>query len=220
MPSITNLEEQILILYRQNKKNREIARELKIHHNTVRYWLNKNNLKAHYFGLPIDMVSEDTARCRKCLEIKSLNEFQYGRKGREYEYRFSYCNLCRSKQIRSNLNSDIIKFLNNHYNYTKRRAKKNNILFDITKFQYIEQYHSQNGLCFYTDEKMICQFGNGKHRNSLSIDRIVPPKGYVSGNFVFCSNKINTCKNDLILDEIKKWMPDWYQRIMDYLEDK
>lgn len=70
---------------------------------------------------------------------------------------------------------------------------------------------------FFTDEKMVCKLGNGKHKNSLSIDKVVPNKGYVLGNFVFASNKINTCKNDLTLDEIKMWMPGWYLRIESFL---
>lgn len=37
---------------------------------------------------------------------------------------------------------------------------------------------------------------------------------YVSGNVVFCINKVNTCKNDLSLEEIEKWMPSWYERII------
>lgn len=214
---LNNLESKILELYHQGKKNRVIARELSIHHNTVRYWLNKNNLKANYFGQPIEMVNENHARCSKCKKIIHIDNFQFGRKSKNYEYRFSYCNDCRKKQCRLNLNNDIEKFLASNYNRSKLRAKKINIPFSITKNQYIEQYHKQNGLCFYTDELMICEYGTGKHKNSLSIDKIIPEKGYVIGNFVFASNKINTCKNDLTLDEIKKWMPDWHNRINNFL---
>lgn len=143
------LESKILELYSRGKKNRVIARELSIHHNTVRYWLDKNGLKANYFGQPIEMVDDKHARCSKCKEVLNIDLFQFGRKSKNYEYRFSYCNLCRKKQIRLNLNSDIEKFLNDHYNRTKLRAQKKNISFDLTKTQYIEQYNKQNGLCFF-----------------------------------------------------------------------
>ncbi|HEY5267631.1 MAG TPA: hypothetical protein VII94_00675 [Candidatus Saccharimonadales bacterium] len=211
------LESRILELYNQGKKNRVIARELSIHHNTVKYWLDKNNLKANYFGQPIEMVDEENARCSKCKDVLHIDNFQFGRKSKNYEYRFSYCNLCRKRQLRLNLNSDINRFLNDHYNRTKLRAQKKSIPFDLTKEQYMEQYNKQKGLCFFTDEKMVCELGSGKHKNSLSIDKIIPDKGYVLGNFVFASNKINTCKNDLTLEEIKRWMPLWYERIEKFL---
>jgi CRISPR/Cas system Type II protein with McrA/HNH and RuvC-like nuclease domain len=81
----------------------------------------------------------------------------------------------------------------------------------------MEQYHSQNGVCFYTDKEMVCKVGEGKNRDSLSIDKIIPEKGYVKGNVVFCLNRINMAKNDLSLEEIQKWMPEWYSRIEKFL---
>lgn len=218
MSSITNKEKEILLLYKQGKKNREIARELGIHHNTVQYWLTKNNLKANYFGLSIDMVTEDSARCRKCCCIKSLKEFQFGRKGKKYEYRFAYCNECRKKQNYLNLNSDVKRFLSDRYNRLKIRAAKNNIVCTVSKEEFILQYHKQNGLCFLTDAKMICEVGTNLHRDSLSIDKLIPELGYIKSNIVFITHRINTCKNDLSLDEIKQWMPEWFYRIENYLK--
>ena len=214
-----SLEIQILSLHATGAKNREIARLLGIHHNTVAYWLKKNGLKANYFGQPIDMVDENHARCRKCNEIKLLDEFQFGRKGQKYEYRFSYCNVCRKKQVYLNLNNEIDKFLNDKYHRLVNRCKKLNIVCTITSDEFIAQFHKQEGLCFYSDEKMICEVGSGKHRNSISVDKIIPEKGYITGNFVFAINKINTCKNDLTLEEIQKWMPNWYQRIRKFLDN-
>lgn len=212
-----SLETKILAQHGAGKKNREIARELGIHHNTVSYWLKQNGLKANYFGQPIDLVSETQARCRKCNQIKLLSEYQFGRKGKQYEYRFSYCNDCRKRQVYLNLNSDINKFLADRFNRTKRRAKKLNIPFNISKKEFINQFNSQNGLCFYTDVKMVCEVGSDLHRDSMSIDKIIPDKGYVLGNVVFATNKINCCKNDLSLEEIQKWMPEWYKRIEKFL---
>lgn len=214
----SELESKILECYKQGKKNRAIARELSIHHNTVRYWLVKNNLKANYFGQPIEMVGDDLAKCTKCKDIKSIIDFQFGRKGQQYEYRFSFCNECRKKQSYLNLNNDVDKFLADRYNRLKLRAKKNNIDCTITKQEFIEQYKKQNGLCFYTDVKLICEVGSELHRDSLSIDKIIPEKGYIFGNIVFTTHRINTCKCDLSLDEIKQWMPGWYQRINNFMK--
>lgn len=197
--------------------NREIARTLGIHHRTVSYHLDKNGKQQNFANQPIYMVSEDKARCCKCNDVKSIDEFQFGRKGQKYEYRFSYCNKCRKQQCYLNLNSSVDKFLNNKYHRLVNRCKDFGITCSLTKKEFIDQYHKQNGLCFYTDEPMTYEVGFGKSRNSISVDKIIPDKGYVLGNFVFCINKVNTCKNDLTLEEIKKWMPEWYSRIERFL---
>lgn len=193
--------------------NREIGRTLGIHHRTVAYHLNKSGKQQNFANQPIDIVSDSEAKCRKCGDVKDISEFQFGRKGQKYEYRFSYCNGCRQKQLYLNLNSGIDKFLNDKYHRLVNRCKKLKIICTITRDEFIAQFHKQNGRCFYTDEEMICKVGAGKHRNSVSIDKIVPDKGYIIDNFVFATNKVNTCKNDLTLEEIQKWMPDWYGRI-------
>lgn len=214
------LEIQILALHTTGAKNREIARQLSIHHNTVRYWLQKNGLKANYFGQPIDMIDVDHARCRKCNEVKYIDNFQFGRKGKKYEYRFSYCNECRKKQVYLNLNNDINKFLADRFHRMKRRAKSKNIVCTITKEEFIVQYNIQKGLCFYTDAQMVCEVGSELHRDSLSIDKLIPEQGYIEGNVVFTTHRINTCKCDLSLEEIKKWMPTWHSRIEKFLGSK
>jgi DNA-binding CsgD family transcriptional regulator len=197
--------------------NREIARTLGIHHRTVSYHLKKSGREQNWANQPIDMLSDSKARCRKCGDIRSIDEFQFGRKGQKYEYRFSYCNKCRKKQAYLNLNSGIDKFLIDKYHRLVNRGKKLDIICTVSCEEFIAQYHKQEGKCFYTDEEMVCEVGAGKHRNSLSVDKIVPTKGYVVGNFVFATNKINTCKSDLTLDEIKRWMPEWYARIEKFI---
>jgi hypothetical protein len=114
-------------LHSQGKSNREIAKELKVHHNTIAYHLSKNGMQCNTATQPIDMVSGTEARCKKCKEIKSINEFQFGRKGQKYEYRFSFCNDCRKKQAYLNLNSDVNKFLADRFNRMKRRAQTKHI---------------------------------------------------------------------------------------------
>lgn len=207
-----------MLLHATGIKNREIARQLNVHHNTVSYWLNKNSLRANYFGQSIDIIDDEFARCRKCFLIKSLKEFQFGRKGKKYEYRFSYCNECRKKQVYLNLNGNIEKFLIDRFNRLKQRAKKLNIQCAISQNEFVKQYHNQNDLCFFTNIKLICEVGSRLHRDSLSIDKLIPENGYCTGNVVFTTHRINTCKCDLSLEEIKQWMPTWYKKIFSFLE--
>lgn len=211
------LVRQILDMNAKGVLNREIARTLGIHHRTVGDWLKKHGREQNFVNQPITMVSETEAFCRKCRNPKPLIEFQYGRKGQKYEYRFSYCNECRKKQNYLSLNSDVNRFLSDRFNRMRLRAKKKNIPCNITKEEFFNQYHKQNGLCFYTDVKLICEVGSELHRDSLSIDKVIPEKGYVVNNVVFTTQRINGCKSDLSLQEIQKWMPTFYQRIENFI---
>lgn len=164
---------------------------------------------------------ENSAICKKCRLIKSINEFSLRKKGKSDEYRIAYCNSCRnvqSKQAAVKRADTIDKYLSVKYNELIRRSRREKVSCLITEDEFIKQYHFQNGLCFYTDLLMICKVGEGKNRNGFSVDKIIPELGYVKGNVVFCLNKINTCKNDLTLDEIKLWMPGWHQKIERFLK--
>ena len=208
--------EKILDLNSSGMLNRDIGRQLDIHHTTVSYHLRKNNKNNNWANQNIDFISNTEAKCIDCGLSKSINEFWY--KKLNYEFRFAYCSKCREKRYYLNLNSSIEKFLNNKWGQLKNRAKRTRIPFDFSKEQFIHQYKIQGGLCFYTDDKMICEVGSGVKRNSFSVDKIVPEKGYIYGNVVFSCLRINACKQDLSLDEIKQWMPEWYSRIENYLK--
>lgn len=209
---------QIYILHSLGETNRCIAKKLGLHHNTIRDYLNKRGLISNgRKNQPINKINDTQAICSKCNEIKNINEFQIGRKDKTYEYHFSYCNKCRKQQVYLNLNSSIEKFLNDKYNRLKTRAIKNNTPFDLKKEDFINIFLNQNGICFYTDEKMEIRVGKGYSRNSLSVDKIIPEKGYILNNVVFCTVKSNTTKNDLTLDEIKKYLPTFYFKIIKHL---
>lgn len=209
------MEQNILDAYSEGLNNRQIARKLGCNHRTVAYWLDKHKLKSNLRkGVRIEIVSDTEAKCNKCFEIKPLNEFLYGRKGQKYEYRFSYCRLCRKKQLYLNLNNSTYRFLSDKYNRLVNRAREEGCACNITKKDFIEQFDFQQGKCFYTDEIMVCKVGMGKSRNSCSVDKIIPKLGYIKGNIVFCTNRTNTAKSDFSLAEIKLWMPLWYKKIV------
>jgi transposase-like protein len=80
--------------------NREIARTLGINHRTVAYHLKKNGKEQNFANHPIDMVSDSEARCRKCGDIKSIDEFQWGVKDGNTRISFPIAtNVIRNKSI-------------------------------------------------------------------------------------------------------------------------
>ena len=213
------LNTDLLVKYHSLKySNRKIALLMGLHHNTVTLHLRKLGLSSSFANQPINVISSNEARCSKCKAIKQISEFQHGRKGQKFEYKFSYCNACRKKQRYTNLNEDINKFLKDKYNRTKIRARKINVVFNISANEFIYQYYRQKGLCFYTDVEMSWGVSKSRLPTSISIDKIDCTKGYVSGNFCFCQTRINTVKHDLSLEEIKNYMPNWYERIKAHLK--
>jgi len=202
-------------LHSNGLKNREISRRLNINHRTVSKYLKEFGLISNgYIRQKIELIDKKNAKCSKCKEIKPIKEFQFNRRGQKYEYRFSFCNACRKKQAYLNLNSDIKKRLNDFCNRKKREAIKNNIQFDLDGKYLLLMFKKQKGKCFYTEYEIDWKVGKGFKRNALSLDRIDNDKGYVKGNIVLCTKKANTIKSDMTLNEMKKWMPDWYNRIL------
>ncbi len=99
------------------------------------------------------------------------------------------------------------------------RAKRQGVNCHLTATDLKERFEAQKGLCFYTDVPLNCTLGVGKQLDGLSVDRVCGELGYVSGNFVLCTNKANTVKNNLTLEELKLWLPSWYERLRTVLED-
>ena len=80
----------------------------------------------------------------------------------------------------------------------RSRAKKNGIVFDITKEDVtIPKRCPLLGLTL--------KVGNGKiHRASPSLDRLFPELGYVKGNVRVISYKANSIKQDATAKELKR----------------
>ena len=134
--------------------------------------------------------------------------------------RLTYCRNCRRKQMYDVLSSSPRSALRDKYRRTERRAVASGIPFSITFDDFFAQWESQNGLCFYTDEPMSWGAGRGRNPNNASVDKIRPDVGYVNDNVVFCTNRINTIKHNVTLDEMEKWMPNWYERVVNALRAK
>lgn len=173
-------------------------------------------------------VSRSKAKCTKCGLVKSIKkDFRTVHNKRKapngsivcYSYKLSYCRKCLNKQVEQR-ESTPERYLRHRYTVLKRRCRDRGDIFNITWEAFQIQFERQHGLCFYTDAALKWDLGGRKHnRECLSIDKIIPELGYTLGNFVFCSYRINTMKSDCTLEEMKKWMPDWYARIMKKMEE-
>jgi hypothetical protein len=115
------------------------------------------------------------------------------------------------------LASSVEAWFKYRYSSFKTTARKSGITFTITREELCGMFEEQKGLCFYTDVPMRTDTGLGWNPNALSLDKVVPEKGYIPGNVVLCTRRANTVKSDLTLEEMKLWMPPWYKRLEEKL---
>lgn len=192
--------------------NRKIAQKLNCHHRTIASYLQKNWLQCNWTtSQSLQMIDSNNAICSKCNITHNIEYFQYSHTNKG---RLSYCNTCRNIQSVDRINTSKLSYFKYRWSNLQTRAKKHNIIFNITLKELIDIYDHQKWLCFYTELPLpitIWKWLNGK---SLSIDKIIPEIWYTKENTVLCINKVNTCKNNLTLNEIREWMPTWYQKII------
>lgn len=199
--------ETVKQLHSNGLSNKAIASQMGFTQHAIGRIVKELKLRPHHKGHL--EIYEDKGRCIKCKEMQPLNYFKHSRK-RGYD---RICKTCyyikRNQRMSKNLSSG----LKHRAARCHSVAKKQKIPFNIDGAYLLDIYNKQNGKCFYTDRIMNTDFGIGASSDSISVDRVIPAQGYVKGNVVLCCRKINSVKNDLSLEEIKSYMPNWFQRL-------
>lgn len=204
-------------MHSQGLSNRTIAKELDVprwHINRILpdYGLTSNIAR----GRPPKDLGAGFFECRVCLQPKVKEDFSLV-KSKADGRRLSSCKKCTYEKSRSTLQNSPIRYWRDRQQKLSVHAKSKGILFDLPKDYLLNIWQDQQGICFYTDEQIELLLGEGLRRNSPSVDKLIPEKGYIEGNVVICTHKANSVKQDLALSEIEAWLPGWYQRIMKFL---
>jgi len=95
-----------------------------------------------------------------------------------------------------------------------------------------DQYHKQNGKCYYTNEEFFLSIygtypkDSFEYLNTLTVDRIDSSKGYHKDNIVLSTLKANSAKSTLTTDQFielckkiyfnfknKRWIDPWATEI-------
>lgn len=174
----------------------------------------ENNLQRN-FPKKLDFVNDSEARCSRCRKIKPLQRFKttrYHKTDVKVGY-LSFCRNCYNLQSQNKINGNKLLRFKQITSRIKKRSKTKNIPFDLSASYLLQLYEKQNGQCFYTGETMILKSTGQAKRLSVSVDRLEPEIGYVEHNVVLCCYIINRVKCDLSLNELAKWIPQWYQKI-------
>jgi hypothetical protein len=128
-------------------------------------------------------------RCGKCKNIKSAYDF---RKNKNAAFGLSYfCKKCDNQRVYTRDKRKVL------LNSAKKRAKDNNLEFNITIDDiFLPEKCPILGLELTFNLEKV-------EDNSYSIDRIDSSKGYIKGNIQIISFKANTIKNNANLQELE-----------------
>jgi len=165
-------------------------------------------------------------KCPTCGIVKPLDQFTFSKTENRYK---SKCHDCRHETYLSEREQSL-KRSNDYYQENKESVlaksherRKKNIAKEILRSA--RERARRKGLEFNIEESDIivpekCPVlgipliqGKGKVcRNSPSIDRINPLKGYVKGNVIIVSNLANTIKTNATPSEIRM-VADFYEKL-------
>ncbi len=213
-------EELVVELHKYNLTANNIADYLGVGHPKVRRIYKKLGMETNKKGSPTTLLvfpDGNTALCEDCNTYLPLSSFRKQRQG-NYSLRLSRCNKCRLNRLHSKINSNVESYLASKIYIIRSRCRIRGIPFSLSKDQLVDMWYEQRGLCFYTDKELRTVVGEGVEHNSLSLDRVIPSLGYTYENLVICTNRVNTIKNDLSLEEMEQWTPNWFQRAKCFIE--
>ncbi len=212
MPAKTNSKKILAImrLHKRGLRDGEIGERLGI---------GKSTVSAHLVGKRVidrkpkqQVISDGRIVCSICGTPKPPNDFRSPKSNGRILSKPSFCKACQREKDAIRF-SDPTAYLRKRRHDLAARSRRLGIPFALTFEEVWEIYKKQDGKCFYTDEQ-VALFGEKDLRRALSFDRVIPELGYVAGNVVLCTNKANTVKQDLSLDELAKWLPGWFQRLV------
>ena len=134
--------------------------------------------------------------CEKSLSVTEFNADKYSSTGLQ-----TICKTCQNYR-QSITYSKFEPFINRLLKDARKRSKKKNFTFNLTKEQIIELYNKQNGLCALTSIKMTHNAINDRQENdshilnpyNISIDRIDSSLGYIINNVQLVCALVNNIK--------------------------
>jgi len=142
--------------------------------------------------------------CKDCKLDKDLQDFQKVSVIKNKIYYRANCKSCFNNKRYGINQGKVVPILDEMLYQARKRAKRKNIEFDITKEFIIELIRKQNNKCHYTgwelnwDKKYL-----GKKRtcppDRASIDRLDNTKGYTKDNVVICCDIANRAKSSYTL---------------------
>lgn len=203
------IEHKIKEAYNNGHSYKSIMHEFNVSYGTICGIIGKFKLAGR--KLKIKLIGKNKAKCSRCHKIRPLSRFSVGHSTKKYYY--SFCNTCHQGKRTIYYNTNIESRLKLIYTHLKSKAKKLNLKFFISFEEFKNIYNKQNNKCYYTGFTMTTKLGNGASKFAISVDQIIPGKGYTKDNIVFCTRFANSIKSNLSKQELRKWIKAIYQHI-------
>lgn len=147
--------------------------------------------------------------CHICGEYKEPSEFTYAGADKytlrqNKECRCNSCKLEQRKAAIATYDNDVKleKVLQARWLAAKSRAIDKSIPFTITKEDLLTVWKAQNSKCAISGLDMTYELGEGRIYTNVSIDQIMPSKGYTIDNIQLVCMAVNQLKSDLDMDTI------------------
>lgn len=158
---------------------------------------------------PLELFPTNSGSCRDCKnkrirELKEADPLKYREKRRQY-------NISYAK------NQGLLYYARRNITSWKQASIKKNIPFDLTIEYVMDLWQKQSGKCYYTGADLKFTLPNTNigfpKKDAPSLDRLIPNKGYVRGNVVWCVWWANRMKYEMEEEE-------FYNRIQNIMRHK
>lgn len=183
---------------------KHIGKALKVSSNTIVSYYTRLGLSPNgWRRKSLNLQPNGMAICSKCDELKPLNRF--------FKNGLSFCRDCDVAKKRNRKYSSPALRLRKKECHILAQSKRRNIEYNLPEHYLLTLWEEQDGKCFYTKIDMVTD--NPRDPHVVSVDKVIPEKGYTVGNVVLCSRKINIMKSNATLDELELWIPVWRECI-------
>lgn len=146
--------------------------------------------------------------CTKCRETKSLKEFFYHRQRKHYMASCKACNskTCLKYQQGRKAEQDSGFLIGSRAAEIRRRCKYSGVpVANDLRAILQEQWTQQQGLCYYSQIPLVFGTYAREPVTTATVDRIDPALGYIRGNVVFASARVNLSKQNMSLTEFRSF---------------
>lgn len=146
-------------------------------------------------------------KCFVCGEWLDPEEFDSHTQYAYRNHKDKRCKQCKRKQnlqARKNYSDEkrLYKILQERWLGARDRARRKNIPFDITKEDLMNIWEFQEGKCAISKIPMTFEMDNGRTYTNVSIDQIIPGKGYTKDNIQLICYAVNQLKSDWDIDTV------------------
>ncbi len=195
----------------QHKNHEEIANELNISVNQVKYVMARNKISRLEVWYKKWTEEEDASMLKMLdegMDIDSVSkilnrsdEAIINRVTRALGKTDTYPEVCKRRNKNRNEAYDLPEVINKKLHPARIKCQKRGMTFKIDQKFILDLFKKQDGKCFYTGETLSYKPNT---ENFFSIDRLDSSKGYIDGNIVLCVSDVNYMKTDLELDRFIK----------------